>query len=63
MFISGVEWVDIEHRKIVGVIDSLSWTFGNTVFSLIAYFVNDWRRLIISVTLPLILAIFTWRYD
>ncbi|XP_031613777.1 solute carrier family 22 member 7-like [Oreochromis aureus] len=57
-----VEWVDIEHRKIVGVIDSLSWTFGNIVFSLIAYFVNDWRRLIISVTLPLILAIFTWRW-
>ncbi|XP_019215494.1 solute carrier family 22 member 7 [Oreochromis niloticus] len=57
-----VEWVDIEHRKIAGVIDSLSWTFGNIVFSLIAYFVNDWRRLIISVTLPLILAIFTWRW-
>ncbi|XP_030584647.1 solute carrier family 22 member 7-like [Archocentrus centrarchus] len=57
-----VEWVDIEHRKIVGVTDSLSWTFGNTVFPLIAYFVNDWRRLIVSVTSPLILAIFTWRW-
>uniref|UniRef100_A0A671WE66 Solute carrier family 22 member 7b, tandem duplicate 3 n=1 Tax=Sparus aurata TaxID=8175 RepID=A0A671WE66_SPAAU len=57
-----VEWVDIEHRKLVGVIDSLSWTFGNAVFALIAYFVTDWRRLIVSVTSPLILAIITWRW-
>lgn len=57
-----VEWVDIEHRKMVGVIDSLSWTFGNTGFAAIAYLVNDWRMLIMSVTSPLILAIFTWRW-
>uniref|UniRef100_UPI0037E95692 solute carrier family 22 member 7-like n=1 Tax=Semicossyphus pulcher TaxID=241346 RepID=UPI0037E95692 len=57
-----VEWVDIEHRKLVGVIDSLSWTFGNTIFAAIAYFVNDWRWLTVSVTSPLILAIITWRW-
>uniref|UniRef100_A0A8C4DTK1 Solute carrier family 22 member 6 n=1 Tax=Dicentrarchus labrax TaxID=13489 RepID=A0A8C4DTK1_DICLA len=57
-----VEWVDIEHRKLVGVIDSLSWTFGNTGFAAIAYFVTDWRWLIVSVTSPLILAIITWRW-
>ncbi|XP_068445520.1 solute carrier family 22 member 7-like [Clinocottus analis] len=57
-----VEWVDIEHRKLVGVIDSLSWTFGSAVFAAIAYFVTDWRWLIISVTSPLTLAIITWRW-
>ncbi|AWP05543.1 putative solute carrier family 22 member 7-like [Scophthalmus maximus] len=57
-----LEWVDVEHRKLVGVVDSLSWTFGNTVFAAIAYFVNDWRWLIVSVTSPLILAIVTWRW-
>ncbi|XP_069024034.1 solute carrier family 22 member 7-like [Embiotoca jacksoni] len=57
-----VEWVDIEHRKLVGVIDSLSWTFGNVVFAAIAYFVTDWRFLIVSVTSPLALAIITWRW-
>ncbi|KAM7008640.1 uncharacterized protein LKV04_000734 [Tautogolabrus adspersus] len=57
-----VEWVDIEHRKLVGVIDSLSWTFGNTAFAAIAYFVNDWRLLIVSVTSPLVLGIITWRW-
>ncbi|XP_037530833.1 solute carrier family 22 member 7-like [Nematolebias whitei] len=55
-----VEWVDIEHRKMVGVIDSLSWTFGNTAFAAIAYFVTDWRRLIVCVSSPLILSIITW---
>ncbi|KAM3865178.1 solute carrier family 22 member 7-like [Diretmus argenteus] len=57
-----VEWVDIKNRKLVGVIDSLSWTFGNTVFPAIAYFVTDWRLLTISVTSPLLLAIFIWRW-
>ncbi|KAM7419312.1 hypothetical protein PAMA_016431 [Pampus argenteus] len=57
-----VEWVDIEHRKLVGVIDSLSWSFGNVGIAAIAYFVTDWRRLIVSVTSPLILAIITWRW-
>ncbi|XP_033479941.1 solute carrier family 22 member 7-like [Epinephelus lanceolatus] len=57
-----VEWVDIKHRKLVGVIDSLSWTFGNTAFAAIAYFVTEWRWLIVSVTSPLILAIITWRW-
>ncbi|KAK2817094.1 hypothetical protein Q5P01_025285 [Channa striata] len=57
-----VEWVDVEHRKLVGVVDSLSWTFGNTAFAAIAYLVTDWRWLIVSVTSPLIVAIITWRW-
>ncbi|XP_072241146.1 solute carrier family 22 member 7-like [Leuresthes tenuis] len=57
-----VEWVDIEHRKLVGVLDSLSWTFGNISFPAIAYFVTDWRWLTVSVTSPLVLAIITWRW-
>lgn len=57
---AGVEWVDIEHRKMVGVIDSLSWTFGNIAFAAIAYFVTDWKRLIVCVSSPLILCIITW---
>lgn len=64
LFFADVEWVDIEHRKLVGVIDSLSWTFGSAGLAAIAYFVTDWRWLTICVTgPPLALAIFTWRYD
>ncbi|KAG7485086.1 solute carrier family 22 member 7-like [Solea senegalensis] len=57
-----VEWVDVEHRKLVAVVDSLSWTFGMICFAAIAYFVNDWRWLIVCVTSPLIVALITWRW-
>ncbi|XP_068178779.1 solute carrier family 22 member 7-like [Antennarius striatus] len=52
-----VEWVDVEHRKLVGVLHSLSWTFGSTLFAGIAYLVTDWRWLTVSVTLPLIVVL------
>ncbi|XP_077461752.1 solute carrier family 22 member 7-like [Stigmatopora argus] len=57
-----VEWVDIEHRKLVGIFENFSWTFGSITFVAFAYLVTDWRWLIISVTLPVILAIITWRW-
>ncbi|XP_051939437.1 solute carrier family 22 member 7-like isoform X1 [Hippocampus zosterae] len=58
----GVEWVDVQHRKMVGIIESFSWTFGSIFFVPIAYLVTDWRWLIVSVTLPVLLGIFTWRW-
>ncbi|TRY94088.1 hypothetical protein DNTS_027317, partial [Danionella cerebrum] len=55
-----VEWVSIEHRKLVGVIDSLAWTFGFASFPMIAYFIRDWRWLTAAVSLPTVTAIITW---
>ncbi|XP_030643335.1 solute carrier family 22 member 7-like [Chanos chanos] len=57
-----VEWVDIERRKLVGVIDSLGWSFGYMLLPWIAYGVRDWRYLTIAVTSPLAIAIITWRW-
>ncbi|KAJ8384782.1 hypothetical protein AAFF_G00198680 [Aldrovandia affinis] len=57
-----LEWVDIEHRKLVGVIDSLAWTFGSAMLAAIAYLVTDWRWLIVAVTAPIALAMLTWRW-
>ncbi|XP_066497658.1 solute carrier family 22 member 7-like [Hoplias malabaricus] len=57
-----VEWVDIESRKLVGMIDSVSWTFGYTVLPGIAYGVRDWKWLTLAVTSPLLIAIFSWRW-
>ncbi|XP_057699013.1 solute carrier family 22 member 7-like isoform X3 [Corythoichthys intestinalis] len=57
-----VEWVDIEHRKLVGIFENFSWTFGSITFVAFAYLVTDWRWLTISVTLPVILGIITWRW-
>ncbi|CAG03734.1 unnamed protein product, partial [Tetraodon nigroviridis] len=62
IFFGTVEWVDIKHRKLIGVIDSLAWTFGSTIFVGIAYLVNDWRWLIVAVTSPVLVAIFIWRW-
>uniref|UniRef100_A0A8C1A7F6 Solute carrier family 22 member 6 n=2 Tax=Cyprinus carpio TaxID=7962 RepID=A0A8C1A7F6_CYPCA len=58
--ILNVEWVSIEHRKLVGVIDSLSWTFAFMSFPLIAYFIREWRWLTVAISLPTVTAIITW---
>uniref|UniRef100_A0A673KNR4 Solute carrier family 22 member 7-like n=1 Tax=Sinocyclocheilus rhinocerous TaxID=307959 RepID=A0A673KNR4_9TELE len=50
--ILNVEWVSIKHRKLVGVIDSLSWTFAFMSFPLVAYFIRDWRWLTVAISLP-----------
>nr|XP_001337343.1 solute carrier family 22 member 7 [Danio rerio] len=55
-----VEWVSIEHRKLVGVIDSLAWTFGFMGFPVIAYFIRDWRWLTVAISLPNVISIITW---
>ncbi|XP_023652108.1 solute carrier family 22 member 7-like isoform X2 [Paramormyrops kingsleyae] len=57
-----VEWVSIEHRRVVGVLDSLAWTFGSIMLACIAYLVNDWRWLIVAITSPLAVAIVSWRW-
>ncbi|XP_064173874.1 solute carrier family 22 member 7-like [Anguilla rostrata] len=57
-----LEWVDIEHRRLVGLIDSFAWTFGNLMLSWMAYLVNDWRWLVVTITSPLAFAILSWRW-
>uniref|UniRef100_A0A8C1W9U2 Solute carrier family 22 member 7-like n=2 Tax=Cyprinus carpio TaxID=7962 RepID=A0A8C1W9U2_CYPCA len=56
-----VEWADIEHRTIAGVIISFDWSLSTMILPGIAYLVNDWRSLVITVTAPLGLAVITWR--
>uniref|UniRef100_A0A672YJY7 Solute carrier family 22 member 7-like n=1 Tax=Sphaeramia orbicularis TaxID=375764 RepID=A0A672YJY7_9TELE len=57
-----VEWFGIEHRTFCGVIISLDWTIGNWLLVGIAYFVTDWRMLVLAVTSPLIAAVLVWRW-
>ncbi|KAJ8248566.1 hypothetical protein GJAV_G00243360 [Gymnothorax javanicus] len=57
-----MEWVDIEHRKLVGIIESFSWTVGSLMLAGIAYLVNDWRWLVITITSSLAVAILLWRW-
>uniref|UniRef100_A0A8C9V0U1 Solute carrier family 22 member 6 n=1 Tax=Scleropages formosus TaxID=113540 RepID=A0A8C9V0U1_SCLFO len=55
-----IEWVDVQHRTLIGVIGSMAWTVGNMLLAGLAYAVNDWRSLLITVTAPLGFAIITW---
>uniref|UniRef100_A0A3Q3ILV8 Solute carrier family 22 member 6 n=1 Tax=Monopterus albus TaxID=43700 RepID=A0A3Q3ILV8_MONAL len=55
-----IEWVDIKHRTVVGILLSLDWTVFLILLPLVAYFLNDWRHLTAAVTTPLFLAMISW---
>nr|XP_046258896.1 solute carrier family 22 member 7-like isoform X2 [Scatophagus argus] len=55
-----IEWVDTRHRSFIGVIGSLSWSAGNMLLAGLAFAVNDWRALTMTVTAPLGVAVLTW---
>ncbi|KAG9472840.1 hypothetical protein GDO78_016765, partial [Eleutherodactylus coqui] len=52
-----LEWVEMQHRTVVGVMTSLCWSMGNILLALIAYLVRDWRWLAVSINAPCILGI------
>ena len=55
-----VEWCGVENRTFAGVIGSIDWTIGSMILCGVAYFINEWRVLIVAVTSPLILSVITW---
>ncbi|XP_015217889.2 solute carrier family 22 member 7-like [Lepisosteus oculatus] len=55
-----VEWTDVEHRTFTGTINGLSWTVGNMLLALLAYFIRDWRQLTLAATSPCLIAIVAW---
>lgn len=55
-----IEWSDVGHRALIGVMGSLAWCVGNMLLAGFAFLVTDWRMLIVTVTCPLGFAILTW---
>ncbi|XP_050989851.1 solute carrier family 22 member 7 [Labeo rohita] len=55
-----VEWVDIQHRRLVCITDSMAWAVGATSLALIAFCIRDWRWLTVAVTSPLLLCTILW---
>ncbi|XP_053314946.1 solute carrier family 22 member 7 [Spea bombifrons] len=55
-----LEWTDVAHRTLCGIVSSLSWTVGYMLLALLAFLIRDWRRLIVAATSPCLLAIATW---
>ncbi|XP_077621045.1 solute carrier family 22 member 7 [Crocuta crocuta] len=47
-----LEWLDVEHRTVAGVLSSIFWTGGMMLLALVGYLIRDWRWLLLAVTLP-----------
>ncbi|KAK5887416.1 hypothetical protein CesoFtcFv8_016020 [Champsocephalus esox] len=47
-----VEWIPTSVRTMVGTMTSYSYTVGQLILALIAYFIRDWRWLTLAVSLP-----------
>ncbi|XP_066107036.1 solute carrier family 22 member 7 isoform X1 [Saccopteryx bilineata] len=47
-----MEWLDVGHRTVAGVLSTLFWTGGVTLLALVGYLIRDWRWLLMAVTLP-----------
>ncbi|KAL7403479.1 hypothetical protein ABVT39_001129 [Epinephelus coioides] len=55
-----IEWTDVKHRTFTGTVMSLSWSVGNMLLALLAYYIRDWRHLVLAVTAPCVAAIISW---
>ncbi|NWI14832.1 S22A7 protein, partial [Crypturellus soui] len=53
----GMEWVDVQHRTLSGILTGIFWSIGNMLLALVAYLVRDWRWLLVAVTGPCLLSI------
>ncbi|XP_013855073.1 solute carrier family 22 member 6-like [Austrofundulus limnaeus] len=47
-----VEWIPTRVRTVTGMISGYCYTFGQLILAAIAYFIQDWRWLTLTVSLP-----------
>lgn len=47
-----LEWLDVEHRTVAGVISTTFWTGGVLLLALAGYLIRSWRWLLLAATLP-----------
>ncbi|XP_004605871.2 solute carrier family 22 member 7 [Sorex araneus] len=47
-----LEWLDVAHRTVAGVLSSAFWSGGVMLLALVGYLIRDWRWLLLAVTLP-----------
>uniref|UniRef100_A0A663FBI8 Solute carrier family 22 member 7 n=1 Tax=Aquila chrysaetos chrysaetos TaxID=223781 RepID=A0A663FBI8_AQUCH len=55
LLLTGMEWVDVEHRTFSGILTSMFWSVGNMLLAAVAYLVREWRWLLVAVTGPCLL--------
>ncbi|XP_048203684.1 solute carrier family 22 member 7 [Perognathus longimembris pacificus] len=57
-----LEWLDVEHRVVAGVLSSIFWTVGVLLLALVGYLIRDWRWLLLAATLPCVPGILSIRW-
>ncbi|KAF7653600.1 hypothetical protein LDENG_00081130, partial [Lucifuga dentata] len=58
-----VEWIPTKSRTIVGTLTSFFFTFGQMILAGLAYWLRDWRKLQIAVSIPHFLYFaYSWWY-
>nr|XP_046266365.1 solute carrier family 22 member 6 isoform X2 [Scatophagus argus] len=56
-----VEWIPTRVRTVVGTITGYSYTVGQLLLAVIAYFIRDWRWLTLAVSLPFyVFFLYSW---
>lgn len=50
----------MKHRTFAGTVMGLAWSVGNMLLALLAYFIRDWRHLMLAVSVPCIAAVVSW---
>ncbi|KAL2094843.1 hypothetical protein ACEWY4_009562 [Coilia grayii] len=59
-----LEWIPTRWRTIVGTGTGYCYTFGQLVFTLLAYYIRDWRWLTLAVSLPFyFFFIYSWWFQ
>ena len=61
-YILALELVDPEHRPIPGLIWHFVNALGNFVLLGIAFYIRDWRNLMLAITLPSLVFLLYWKH-
>ncbi|XP_071798000.1 organic cation transporter protein-like [Asterias amurensis] len=59
-FVLIMEMFSPKMRTIAGCINSIAWGVGVTLLAAIAYFLRDWRKMQLAISLPCLIAIPLW---
>ena len=59
-FVLIMEMFSPNKRTIAGCINSIAWGVGVTLLAGIAYFLRDWRKMQLAISLPCLIAIPLW---
>uniref|UniRef100_A0A6Q2X1T7 Solute carrier family 22 member 6 n=1 Tax=Esox lucius TaxID=8010 RepID=A0A6Q2X1T7_ESOLU len=56
-----VEWIPTRIRTVVGTATGYCYTMGQLILALVAYFIRDWRWLMLAVSLPFYISfLYSW---